>query len=105
MRSILAFDYPAIQGVVLVVAFVSLMIYLALDIVHAFLDPRIKVLGMQPNATVPEKSTSTSMPQCCTHAAASRFRERLRKDKLFLVGCIIVALSLFLAAFGPHRAL
>ena len=42
VRSILAFDYPAIQGVVLVVAFVSLMIYLLLDIVHAYLDPRIR---------------------------------------------------------------
>jgi len=42
VRSILAFDYPAIQGVVLVVALVSLMIYLLLDIVHAFLDPRIR---------------------------------------------------------------
>src|SRR6478609_10041256 len=30
-----------------------------------------------------------------------RFRERLRKDPIFLAGCIIVALSLFLAAFGP----
>jgi len=28
--------------VVLVVAFVSLMIYLLLDIVHAYLDPRIR---------------------------------------------------------------
>ena len=33
-----------------------------------------------------------------------RFRERLRKDPLFLIGSIIVALSLFLAAFGPHIA-
>jgi len=32
------------------------------------------------------------------------FRERLRKDPLFLTGCIIVALSLFLAAFGPNIA-
>src|SRR6478752_3935548 len=32
------------------------------------------------------------------------FRERLRKDPLFLIGCIIVALSLFLAAFGPAIA-
>ncbi len=42
IRSVLAFDYPAIQGVVLVVAAVSLLIYLLLDIVHAFLDPRIQ---------------------------------------------------------------
>ncbi len=42
IRSVLAFDYPAIQGVVLVVAMVSLLIYLLLDIVHAFLDPRIQ---------------------------------------------------------------
>lgn len=32
------------------------------------------------------------------------FREKLRKDPLFLIGCIIVALSLFLAAFGPWIA-
>jgi peptide/nickel transport system permease protein len=42
VRSVLAFDYPAIQGTVLVVAMVSLMIYLLLDIVHAWLDPRIR---------------------------------------------------------------
>jgi ABC-type dipeptide/oligopeptide/nickel transport system permease component len=42
IRSVLAFDYPAIQGTVLVVAIVSLLIYLLLDIVHAYLDPRIR---------------------------------------------------------------
>ena len=42
VRSVLAIDYPAIQGVVLVVAIVSLFIYLLLDVVHAFLDPRIR---------------------------------------------------------------
>jgi ABC-type dipeptide/oligopeptide/nickel transport system permease component len=42
VRSILAIDYPAIQGIVLVVAVVSLLIYLLLDIVHAVLDPRIR---------------------------------------------------------------
>jgi len=42
VRSIVAIDYPAIQGVVLVVALVSLIIYLLLDIVHAYLDPRIR---------------------------------------------------------------
>jgi ABC-type dipeptide/oligopeptide/nickel transport system permease component len=42
VRSVLAFDYPAIQGTVLVVAMVSLLVYLLLDIVHAYLDPRIR---------------------------------------------------------------
>jgi ABC-type dipeptide/oligopeptide/nickel transport system permease component len=42
VRSILNVDYPAIQGTVLVVAMVSLLIYLLLDIVHAYLDPRIR---------------------------------------------------------------
>ena len=41
IRSIISFDYPAIQGTVLIIAMVSLIIYLALDIVHAMLDPRI----------------------------------------------------------------
>jgi ABC-type dipeptide/oligopeptide/nickel transport system permease component len=42
IRSVLAFDYPAVQGTVLSVAAVSLFIYLLLDIVHAWLDPRIR---------------------------------------------------------------
>lgn len=41
IRSILAFDYPAIQGVVLVITAVSLAVYLLLDILHAVIDPRI----------------------------------------------------------------
>ncbi len=41
IRSILAFDYPAIQGVVLVISAISLAVYLLLDIAHAALDPRV----------------------------------------------------------------
>ena len=41
VRSILSFDYPAIQGVVLVITMFSLLVYLALDIIHALLDPRV----------------------------------------------------------------
>lgn len=41
VRSVLSFDYPAIQGVVLVIAAVSLAIYLALDLIQAAIDPRI----------------------------------------------------------------
>lgn len=41
VRSVLAFDYPAIQGVVLVIAAISLFVYLALDLIHLWLDPRL----------------------------------------------------------------
>lgn len=41
VRSVLAFDYPAIQGVVLVITAISLLVYLALDLIHAAIDPRI----------------------------------------------------------------
>jgi ABC-type dipeptide/oligopeptide/nickel transport system permease component len=41
VRSILAFDYPAIQGVVLVITAISLLIYLLLDLLHAIIDPRL----------------------------------------------------------------
>ena len=41
IRSVLAFDYPAIQGVVLVITAISLVVYLALDLIHAAIDPRI----------------------------------------------------------------
>ena len=41
VRSVLAFDYPAIQAVVLVIAAISLFVYLALDLLHAWLDPRL----------------------------------------------------------------
>ena len=42
VRSILQFDYPAIQGVVLVITAFSLLVYLALDVIHAVLDPRVR---------------------------------------------------------------
>ena len=41
VRSVLAFDYPAIQGVVLVITAISLAVYLGLDILHAVIDPRV----------------------------------------------------------------
>lgn len=41
VRSVLAFDYPAIQGVVLVITAISLLVYLALDLIHAVIDPRV----------------------------------------------------------------
>jgi ABC-type dipeptide/oligopeptide/nickel transport system permease component len=41
VRSILAFDYPAIQGVVLVITAISLIVYLLLDLAHAIIDPRL----------------------------------------------------------------
>ena len=41
VRSVLAFDYPAIQAVVLVIAAISLFVYLALDVIHAWIDPRL----------------------------------------------------------------
>jgi ABC-type dipeptide/oligopeptide/nickel transport system permease component len=41
VRSVLAFDYPAIQGVVLVITAFSLLIYLVIDILHVLIDPRL----------------------------------------------------------------
>lgn len=43
VRSVLAFDYPAIQGVVLVISALSLLVYLLLDLAHAALDPRVRL--------------------------------------------------------------
>jgi ABC-type dipeptide/oligopeptide/nickel transport system permease component len=42
VASVLNFDYPAIQAVVLVIAMISLFVYLALDVVHALLDRRLQ---------------------------------------------------------------
>ena len=41
VRSVLAFDYPSIQGIVLVITAISLLIYLALDLLYAMIDPRV----------------------------------------------------------------
>ncbi|MDX2238924.1 MAG: ABC transporter permease [Hyphomonadaceae bacterium] len=41
VRSVLAFDYPAIQGVVLTIAAVSLLVYLITDAAQALIDPRV----------------------------------------------------------------
>jgi ABC-type dipeptide/oligopeptide/nickel transport system permease component len=45
VQSVLTLDFPAIQGVVLVITTLFLAIYLALDITHALIDPRIRVSG------------------------------------------------------------
>jgi ABC-type dipeptide/oligopeptide/nickel transport system permease component len=42
VRAILNVDYPAIQGAVLAVALVSLLVYLAVDLAHAAIDPRAR---------------------------------------------------------------
>lgn len=41
VRAVLALDYPAIQGVVLMITAVSLIIYLLLDLAQGLLDPRM----------------------------------------------------------------
>lgn len=58
---------------------------------------------MQPGTVIPEE-IDQHIDIAVLHATGFNFRERLRKDPLFLIGCIIVALSLFLAVFGPHIA-
>jgi ABC-type dipeptide/oligopeptide/nickel transport system permease component len=42
VRSVLAFDFPAIQSIVLVITALFLLIYLSLDTAHALLDPRVR---------------------------------------------------------------
>jgi ABC-type dipeptide/oligopeptide/nickel transport system permease component len=41
VNAVLNFDYPAIEGVVLVITAVSLVVYLTLDIAQVLLDPRV----------------------------------------------------------------
>jgi ABC-type dipeptide/oligopeptide/nickel transport system permease component len=41
VSAVLNLDYPAIQGVVLVITAVSLLVYLALDVLQAAIDPRV----------------------------------------------------------------
>jgi len=42
VESILARDYPVVQGVVLVFAFIFILVNLAVDISYAYIDPRIR---------------------------------------------------------------
>lgn len=42
VKSVLEFNYPSIQGVVLVITVLSLVIYLVLDVLLAMLDPRAR---------------------------------------------------------------
>lgn len=43
VRSILSMDYPAIMGVTLLVAFVYLLMNLLTDLIHSWMDPRIRL--------------------------------------------------------------
>jgi ABC-type dipeptide/oligopeptide/nickel transport system permease component len=45
LNSTLSLDYPAVQGAVLVLTTLSLLIFVALDVVHALVDPRVRLGG------------------------------------------------------------
>jgi ABC-type dipeptide/oligopeptide/nickel transport system permease component len=42
LQSILTVDFPAVQGVVIVMTVFSLGVYFLMDMVHALLDPRVR---------------------------------------------------------------
>jgi peptide/nickel transport system permease protein len=42
VEAILARDYPVVQGIVLVVAGMFILVNLIVDIIYAYLDPRIR---------------------------------------------------------------
>jgi peptide/nickel transport system permease protein len=42
VEAILASDYPVVQGIVLVVAAMFILVNLIVDIIYAYLDPRIR---------------------------------------------------------------
>jgi len=42
VEAILARDYPAVQGVVLVIAIMFILVNLIVDVIYAYLDPRIR---------------------------------------------------------------
>ena len=43
LNSTLGLDYPAVQGSVIVMTIFALLVYLAIDIVHATIDPRVRL--------------------------------------------------------------
>jgi ABC-type dipeptide/oligopeptide/nickel transport system permease component len=43
LQSTLHTDFPAVQGAVVVMTGFSLLIYLAMDVLHAVLDPRVRL--------------------------------------------------------------
>ena len=43
VSSILARDFPVVQGTVLLIATVFVLINLALDVAYAYLDPRLRL--------------------------------------------------------------
>ena len=42
VEAIMKSDFPIVQGVVLLIAFIFVMMNLIVDIIYAFLDPRIR---------------------------------------------------------------
>ena len=77
----LAFDYPAIQAVVLVIAMISLFVYLALDVVHAMLDR-----GCGHERLSPDRNDTAGPGPAGAHVA------RPLPDLLFRLGGLIVVM-------------
>lgn len=45
VQAVQSADWAALQGVVLLAALLSLLVYLAIDLVHAWIDPRVRATG------------------------------------------------------------
>lgn len=45
VQAVQSADWSALQGVVLLAALLSLLVYLAIDLVHAWIDPRVRATG------------------------------------------------------------
>jgi ABC-type dipeptide/oligopeptide/nickel transport system permease component len=42
LQSVLALNYPSIEGSVVVMTAIALLVYIVMDILHALLDPRVR---------------------------------------------------------------
>ena len=42
LRRTIGVDFPAVQGAVVVITAFSLLVYLAMDVIYAALDPRVR---------------------------------------------------------------
>src|SRR5699024_5087949 len=105
-------DYPVIQSGILVIAFIFVIINLLVDLLYAYIDPRIKVSAVVDMKTTDKHSLLTETNSEIDGDSLSDMEGRksspmrdafkqLRKSKLATVGFFIITMFIIIGFIAP----
>ncbi len=112
VNAVNARDYSLIQGVVLFSAIAFVFINLVVDIIYMFINPRVSYEGGGSDLMADSKTASaqealseqSTLDMLKRERTANNAWHKLARNKMAVVGLVIVAVMVLLAVFAPLLA-